>query len=65
MALAAPAEAQSRRELAARLDAAEARLAELESRFLAGDPVAETLMRRADGALYAAKQAGRDGLRVA
>jgi tol-pal system protein YbgF len=47
-ALAAPAEAQSRRELAARLDAAEARLAEIEDRALQGDPVAETLMARLD-----------------
>ncbi|MEQ8404675.1 MAG: tetratricopeptide repeat protein [Oceanicaulis sp.] len=48
IALASPAEAQSRRELAARLDAAEARLAEVESRALQGDPVAETLMQRVD-----------------
>ena len=47
-AIAAPAEAQSRRELAARLDAAEARLAEIEARALQGDPVAETLMSRLD-----------------
>jgi tol-pal system protein YbgF len=47
-ALAAPAEAQSRREMAARLDATEARLAEIESRALQGDPVAETLMQRVD-----------------
>lgn len=47
-ALGAPAEAQSRRELAARLDAVEARLAEAESRALQGDPVAETLMARLD-----------------
>jgi tol-pal system protein YbgF len=46
--LASPAEAQSRRELAARLDAAEARLAEVESRALQGDPVAVTLMQRVD-----------------
>lgn len=46
--LASPAEAQSRRELAARLDATEARLAEIESRALQGDPVAETLMQRVD-----------------
>lgn len=46
---AAPAEGQSRRELAARLDAAEARLAEIEARALQGDPVAETLMQRVDG----------------
>ncbi|MGJ3233031.1 MAG: tetratricopeptide repeat protein [Oceanicaulis sp.] len=47
-ALTSPAEAQSRRELAARLDAAEARLAEIEARALQGDPVAETLMTRVD-----------------
>ncbi|MGX6646509.1 tetratricopeptide repeat protein [Maricaulaceae bacterium MS644] len=47
-AFAAPADAQSRREMAARLDAAEARLAEIESRALQGDPVAETLMERVD-----------------
>lgn len=47
-ALSAPAEAQSRRELAARLDAVEARLAEAEGRSLQGDPVAETLMARLD-----------------
>ena len=47
-ALAVPAEAQSRRELAARLDAAEARLAEVETRALQGDPVAEVLMSRLD-----------------
>jgi tol-pal system protein YbgF len=47
-ALAAPAEAQSRRELAARLDAVEARLAEAEAQALQGDPVAETLMARLD-----------------
>lgn len=46
--MATPAEAQSRRELAARLDAVEARLAEIESRALQGDPVAETLMMRVD-----------------
>jgi tol-pal system protein YbgF len=42
------AEAQSRRELAARLDATEVRLAEVEVRALQGDPVAEILMRRLD-----------------
>ncbi len=47
-AITAPADAQSRRELAARLDAAEARLAEIEARALQGDPVAETLMGRLD-----------------
>lgn len=47
-AITAPADAQSRRELAARLDAAEARLAEIEARALQGDPVAEVLMARLD-----------------
>ncbi|HAQ36143.1 MAG TPA: tol-pal system protein YbgF [Alphaproteobacteria bacterium] len=37
--LAAPVEAQSRREMAARLDAAEARIAQMEARSMAGDPV--------------------------
>lgn len=45
---AAPADAQSRREMAQRLDAAEARIAEMESRFMAGDPVAGRLMARVD-----------------
>lgn len=45
---AAPAEAQSRRELAERIDALEARLADSESRSMAGDPVAERLMMRVD-----------------
>lgn len=48
VALAAPAQAQSRREMSARLDAAEARLAEIEARALQGDPVAETLTIRID-----------------
>lgn len=43
-----PAAAQSRRELAARIDALEARLAEAEGRSLAGDPVAEELLIRMD-----------------
>jgi len=46
---AAPAEAQSRRELAARIDNLEARLAEMEATSLAGDPVAETLLTRVSG----------------
>ena len=46
--LAAPVEAQSRRELAARLDAVEARLAEAESQALQGGPVVEALMARLD-----------------
>ena len=47
-ALIAPAEAQSRRELAARIDALEARMAEIEAQALAGDPVAERLITRLD-----------------
>jgi tol-pal system protein YbgF len=45
---AAPAEAQSRRELAQRIDRLEARMAELDDSALAGDPVAERLMQRVD-----------------
>ncbi|TGY90463.1 tol-pal system protein YbgF [Marinicauda algicola] len=48
LSLAAPAGAQSRREMSERIDALEARLAEMEERFLAGDPVAEQLMVRVD-----------------
>ncbi|MBI1263300.1 MAG: tol-pal system protein YbgF [Alphaproteobacteria bacterium] len=48
LALAAPAEAQSRRELQARLDNLEARLAQLESGAQAGDPLAEALLSRLD-----------------
>lgn len=46
--MAAPAHAQSRREMAQRLDAAEARIAEMEARFMAGDPVADRLLSRVD-----------------
>ncbi len=46
--LAPDAQAQSRRELAQRIDQLEARLAEMESRNLAGDPVAETLLSRVE-----------------
>ncbi|MBO6764593.1 tol-pal system protein YbgF [Maricaulis sp.] len=46
--VAAPAHSQSRRELAERLDAVEARIAEVETSSMAGDPVAETLLRRLD-----------------
>lgn len=46
--LAAPAEAQSRRELSERIDRLEAQLAGMEERFLAGDPVADNLMARID-----------------
>ena len=42
------AQAQSRQELAGRIDATEVRIGTLEEQFLAGDPVVETLMRRLD-----------------
>lgn len=48
LSLAAPAHAQSRRELSERLDRLEAQLAETQERFMAGDPVAERLMVRVD-----------------
>ena len=47
-AVTVPAHAQSRRELAERIDATEVRIGELEDQFMAGDPVAETLMQRMD-----------------
>lgn len=47
--LVAPADAQSRRELAARLDAAEARIAQLEAEAGQADPVIESLLARLDG----------------
>lgn len=46
--LTVPAEAQSRRELAARIDQLEARLAQIEQQALAGDPVANILQQRID-----------------
>lgn len=54
--VAAPAHAQSRRELAQRLDAVEARIAEVEGASLAGDPVADTLMRRLDELDYQVRE---------
>ena len=48
IAMAAPAQAQSRRELAARLDQVVVRRGEMEERFVAGDPVAATLLSRVD-----------------
>ena len=48
----APAEAQSRRELSERIDATEVRIGNLEDQFMAGDPVAEALMRRMDELEY-------------
>ncbi|MCC5994785.1 MAG: tetratricopeptide repeat protein [Oceanicaulis sp.] len=48
LALAAPADAQSRRELQMRLDNLEARLAQFEAGAEAGDPLAESLLARLD-----------------
>ena len=48
----APAQAQSRRELAERIDATEVRIGALEEEFMAGDPVAEALIRRMDDLEY-------------
>jgi tol-pal system protein YbgF len=53
---AAPAQSQSRRELAERIDATEVRIGELESSFMAGDPVAETLLRRLDALDYQVRE---------
>lgn len=47
--LAGTAHAQSSRALTVRMDALEARLQEMEQRSLAGDPVAEDLLRRIEG----------------
>ena len=41
LAAATPAQAQSRRELAERIDATEVRIGELENQFLAGDPACQ------------------------
>jgi len=48
----APAQAQSRRELSERIDSTEVRIGELERQFMAGDPVAEALIRRMDELEY-------------
>lgn len=56
IALTSPASAQSRRELAERIDVLEARLVQMEERFMAGDPVAETLMERADALDYQVRE---------
>lgn len=53
---AAPAHAQSRRELAERIDATEVRIGEIEAQFLAGDPVVETLMERLDAMDYQVRE---------
>ncbi|WP_323761740.1 tol-pal system protein YbgF [Maricaulis sp.] len=52
IALSAPSQAQSRRELAERIDATEVRIGNLEAEFMAGDPVAEALIRRMDELEY-------------
>lgn len=56
LAAATPAQAQSRRELAERIDATEVRIGELEDQFLAGDPVVETLLQRLDALDYQIQQ---------
>lgn len=52
IAATAPAQSQSRRELAERIDATEVRIGELEAQFMAGDPVAERLLQRMDALDY-------------
>ncbi len=59
--IAAPAQAQSKKELAAQNAALETRLARLESRMLTGDPAAERLMSRIDS-LEASQRALRGEL---
>ena len=61
----APVDAQSRRELAQRLDAVEARLGQIEDSALAGDPVAETLMRRVDEMEYQLREVTGEAERLA
>jgi len=56
LAVAAPAQAQSRSELARRIDQTEVRIGELEAQFLAGDPVVETLMERLDAMDYQVRE---------
>ncbi|MGK0266423.1 MAG: tol-pal system protein YbgF [Maricaulis sp.] len=53
---AAPAHAQSRREMTERIDATEVRIGQLEQSFMAGDPVADTLMRRLDDLDYQVRE---------
>lgn len=56
MFVAAPAHAQSRREMTERIDATEVRIGRLEDSFLAGDPVADTLMQRLDALDYQVRE---------
>ena len=52
----APAHAQSRREMTERIDATEVRIGRLEQSFMAGDPVADTLMQRLDALDYQVRE---------
>ena len=52
----APAHAQSRREMTERIDATEVRIGHLEQSFMAGDPVADTLMQRLDALDYQVRE---------
>ncbi|WP_339741223.1 tol-pal system protein YbgF [uncultured Maricaulis sp.] len=52
----APAPAQSRREMTERIDATEVRIGRLEERFMAGDPVVDTLMQRLDALDYQVRE---------
>jgi len=52
----APAPAQSRREMTERIDATEVRIGRLEDRFMAGDPVVDTLMQRLDALDYQVRE---------
>ncbi|WP_417490656.1 tol-pal system protein YbgF [Maricaulis sp.] len=54
--VAASAHAQSRREMTERIDATEVRIGRLEDSFLAGDPVADTLMQRLDALDYQVRE---------
>jgi len=54
--VAVPAHAQSRREMSERIDATEVRIGRLEDSFMAGDPVADTLMQRLDALDYQVRE---------
>jgi tol-pal system protein YbgF len=65
LVLTSPAQSQSRRELSERIDATEVRIGELEDQFMAGDPVAETLMRRLDEMEYQLRELTSESERLA
>ncbi|WP_203293789.1 tol-pal system protein YbgF [Maricaulis parjimensis] len=65
LVITSPAQSQSRRELAERIDATEVRIGELEDQFMAGDPVAETLMRRLDEMEYQLRELTSETERLA